>query len=632
MKRVLCVLGAVALCTAVLVGAPPTDRDPATTKVDPVISKPFEQMGLGSYCSICWTNTTDDWISNVTFGTINNTTGQEGTCSYGDYTNLSTQVAPNGTYPISVTFYSQGIWTECVAVWFDWNQDYVWDNVTERYDLGCGVDATLTGNIVVPGDALSGSTVFRVTEQYSSPPTGPCTGGSYGETEDYSVMVGEVEGACCLPDGSCVQLLPGDCAAAQGFYVGGGIPCSGQDCQPNGVDDTCDIAMGTSQDCQPNGVPDECDIAQGTSQDCQPNGVPDECDLASGTSSDCQPNGIPDECDIAAGTSGDCQPDGIPDECQLGSAFYHCSARDLGTTPNDVWLFDPAGVLQGSYDQIAGAGSDAWGYRDGACDSMMYVYFGWGGGVARHSMADGSGGTLMFTGSPPGGTWRAMAYDPTGDNGNGSLWSASFSSVLVEVDLSGNQLTSFPVGAWSLYGLAYDNVDGNLWGHDNLGAVIKIDTTTGAIIAGAGWPNGFPNLAAQGGLSSLDDGTGDVAAISQGTPDELGVYDEATGTLIWGPINIEGQTGSNGHLGVACAIVDNDRNCNGVPDECDVMGDLNCDGVVNAFDIDPFVLALTNQPGYYAAYPNCDHLLGDCNFDCVLDAFDIDAFVAILVP
>ena len=32
-----------------------------------------------------------------------------------------------------------------------------------------------------------------------------------------------------------------------------------------------------------------------------------------------------------------------------------------------------------------------------------------------------------------------------------------------------------------------------------------------------------------------------------------------------------------------------DCNCNGVADECEGLGDLNCDGVLNAFDIDPFV-------------------------------------------
>jgi hypothetical protein len=60
-------------------------------------------------------------------------------------------------------------------------------------------------------------------------------------------------------------------------------------------------------------------------------------------------------------------------------------------------------------------------------------------------------------------------------------------------------------------------------------------------------------------------------------------------------------------------------------------GDLNCDSTVNAFDIDPFVLALTDPAGYAAAWPDCDYRLADCNADGYVNAFDIDPFVALLL-
>ena len=168
---------------------------------------------------------------------------------------------------------------------------------------------------------------------------------------------------------------------------------------------------------------------------------------------------------------------------------YHCSARVIpaaGGRENEVFMFDADGILTGSYDAIAGARTDTWGYRDGAYDGT-HVYFGWAGGVARHN-ADGTGGVLMFDGTnAPGGTWRALAYDPTGDNGNGSLWSVSFASDLVEADLSGNILTTWAHGGrWSIYGLAYDDSDGNLWAHASSGEVIKIDTSSGT--SSCRWP------------------------------------------------------------------------------------------------------------------------------------------------
>jgi len=49
--------------------------------------------------------------------------------------------------------------------------------------------------------------------------------------------------------------------------------------------------------------------------DCNRNGVEDTLDLADGTSGDCNENGIPDECDVAALVSPDDATDGVPDEC-----------------------------------------------------------------------------------------------------------------------------------------------------------------------------------------------------------------------------------------------------------------------------------------------------------------------------
>ncbi|MBU0637657.1 MAG: hypothetical protein KKB50_02240 [Planctomycetes bacterium] len=64
------------------------------------------------------------------------------------------------------------------------------------------------------------------------------------------------------------------------------------------------------------------------------------------------------------------------------------------------------------------------------------------------------------------------------------------------------------------------------------------------------------------------------------------------------------------------------------------IGDLNCDGAVNGFDIDAFVAVLgATPPGYleyYAIYPDCDHMLADLNGDGAVNGFDIDAFVALL--
>ena len=62
-------------------------------------------------------------------------------------------------------------------------------------------------------------------------------------------------------------------------------------------------------------------------------------------------------------------------------------------------------------------------------------------------------------------------------------------------------------------------------------------------------------------------------------------------------------------------------------------GDLDCDGSVNLFDVDPFVLVLVSDPPYdeyYSQYPDCDIGLADINADGSVNLFDIDPFVELL--
>lgn len=62
-----------------------------------------------------------------------------------------------------------------------------------------------------------------------------------------------------------------------------------------------------------------------------------------------------------------------------------------------------------------------------------------------------------------------------------------------------------------------------------------------------------------------------------------------------------------------------------------VVGDMNGDGVINNFDIDAFVLALTDPDAYALQYPSIDpNVIGDTNLDGELNNFDIDSFVDLL--
>ncbi|MBU0638958.1 MAG: S8 family serine peptidase [Planctomycetes bacterium] len=65
------------------------------------------------------------------------------------------------------------------------------------------------------------------------------------------------------------------------------------------------------------------------------------------------------------------------------------------------------------------------------------------------------------------------------------------------------------------------------------------------------------------------------------------------------------------------------------------LGDLNCDGLIDGFDIDHFVQVLADWDAYIAdhdgdPFPPCDPWLGDLNQDGRVDGFDIEPFVELL--
>jgi hypothetical protein len=62
-----------------------------------------------------------------------------------------------------------------------------------------------------------------------------------------------------------------------------------------------------------------------------------------------------------------------------------------------------------------------------------------------------------------------------------------------------------------------------------------------------------------------------------------------------------------------------------------IRGDMNCDGTVNNFDIDAFVLAVTSPAAYQTAFPECPLHAADINGDNFQNNFDIDAFVDCII-
>jgi hypothetical protein len=129
-----------------------------------------------------------EWITNVNFGGIDNTTGADGYADYsgGTPANLSTGMS----YPLSVGIEPSIDGDENVHAFFDWNSDGDFTDPGEEVVVATMVSTAgpHTVSVSVPIDAVGGVTRMRVVLRYFDPP--PSSGIiDWGEAEDYAVVL-----------------------------------------------------------------------------------------------------------------------------------------------------------------------------------------------------------------------------------------------------------------------------------------------------------------------------------------------------------------------------------------------------------------------------------------------------------
>jgi hypothetical protein len=138
------------------------------------------------YCANSTTQC-DEYISQVAFGTIINPSG----CTlYSDFTSFSTAVLTGVSHYISIKIGPPYYNGDRVKVYIDWDQNLIFDESPYLINtfLGLPQGQFLTGSITVPANALLGKTRMRLMLNYQIDPD-PCTPYTWGEIEDYSVMV-----------------------------------------------------------------------------------------------------------------------------------------------------------------------------------------------------------------------------------------------------------------------------------------------------------------------------------------------------------------------------------------------------------------------------------------------------------
>jgi len=140
------------------------------------------------YCTPAPTSTDGNGITNVTYGTVNNTTvGEPG--GYADYSSLSADYSQNDLVTLDIT-YSTGF-TYNTKIWVDWNDNGSFADAGEEMYTGVSLapnPSTLNTSFTIPANAPGGLHRMRIGGcDIATPIT--CYTGSWGSYEDYSLNI-----------------------------------------------------------------------------------------------------------------------------------------------------------------------------------------------------------------------------------------------------------------------------------------------------------------------------------------------------------------------------------------------------------------------------------------------------------
>lgn len=160
-----------------------------TSARTPTVTSPSGSRTIAlAYCSPAPTSVDGTGITNVTCGSINNTTGTE-TNNYGDYSSQSTTIQQGEIATVNIT-YSTGF-TYDTKIWVDWNVDGDFGDAGEEVFSGTSAidnPTTLAASFTLPVGASLGNHRMRIGG-VDSGTLDPCYTSSYGSFEDYMLNI-----------------------------------------------------------------------------------------------------------------------------------------------------------------------------------------------------------------------------------------------------------------------------------------------------------------------------------------------------------------------------------------------------------------------------------------------------------
>ncbi len=140
-----------------------------------------------TYCSSNSSSSQYEWISNVSFNSINNSSTGSG--GYANYTSISTNVTKGSSYSLSLTpAFASTSYAEYFKVYIDYNGDLDFSDVEELVYSSPSTSTAITTSILIPTTSITGNVRMRIIMK-DGVISGPCEVFTYGEVEDYTLNI-----------------------------------------------------------------------------------------------------------------------------------------------------------------------------------------------------------------------------------------------------------------------------------------------------------------------------------------------------------------------------------------------------------------------------------------------------------
>jgi hypothetical protein len=415
-------------------------------------------------------------------------------------------------------------------------------------------------------------------------------------------------GACCLPSGACLSdISSADCTNQGGTYRGDGSDCARANCTG-----ACCLADGSCVETGPSACADQGGDYRGDGTTCANTVCTGACCFPNGTCQDLGPAPCASANGSFQGVGTDCSPNPCPQpplgaccvgtDCSIDDPF-DCAARGgsyQGDNTNCGQFSYAEANCESAFEDISGSGTQS---SAGNCDDcgeivsigFSFVFYG----VAYTEVGISSNGYLTFNATPLGDfTNDPIPTAATPNNIVCPLWD----------DL--NPLTRGDVQYQTLA-----NPDRFIVQWTDVPQFAQSDSNTFQVVLFANGDVEFRYLNITPQATSGDYTVG---------------VEDATGTI---GTAIDAAALGGGNTCRRLNAEATDPPC-ATPCAGHLRGDSDGTGAVNNFDIDAFVMALSNPDAYIALFCNgdteCYICRNDLNGNGAVNNFDIDAFVACL--